>query len=63
MPVISQVSSTQNCESTFPLGSLSGLAEKDGDEEEVTDPAKAMTLEETSRDDNPKTEVASIAVE
>ncbi|NXA14599.1 ZBT44 protein, partial [Sapayoa aenigma] len=31
MPVISQVSSTQNCESTFPLGSLGGLAEKEED--------------------------------
>ncbi|XP_073426157.1 zinc finger and BTB domain-containing protein 44 isoform X1 [Dendrobates tinctorius] len=63
MPVISQVSSTQNCESTFPLGSLSGLAEKEGDEEELTEPAKASPLQETSRDDTPKAEVASIAVE
>ncbi|XP_075695217.1 zinc finger and BTB domain-containing protein 44 isoform X1 [Rhinoderma darwinii] len=64
MPVISQVSSTQNCESTFPLGSLSGLAEKEEeDEEEVTEPGKTIPLEETSRDDTPKTEVASIAME
>ncbi|XP_032326978.1 zinc finger and BTB domain-containing protein 44-like [Camelus ferus] len=28
MPVISQVCSTQNCESSFPLGSLGELAEK-----------------------------------
>ncbi|KAM4016689.1 zinc finger and BTB domain-containing protein 44 isoform 1-T1 [Anomaloglossus baeobatrachus] len=63
MPVISQVSSTQNCESTFPLGSLSGLVEKEGDEEELSQPAKASPLEDTSPDDAPKTEVASIAVE
>ncbi|XP_063799702.1 zinc finger and BTB domain-containing protein 44 isoform X1 [Pseudophryne corroboree] len=62
MPVISQVSSTQNCESTFPLGSLSGLAEKE-EEDEMAEPAKVSPMEETSRDDTPKTEVASIAVE
>ncbi|XP_041090930.1 zinc finger and BTB domain-containing protein 44 isoform X1 [Polyodon spathula] len=34
MPVISQVSSTQNCESTFPLASLGGLGDKEEEEEE-----------------------------
>jgi zinc finger/BTB domain-containing protein 44 len=48
MPVISQVSSTQNCESTFPLGSLGGLAEK---EEEVPGQPKTSACAEATRDD------------
>lgn len=63
MPVISQVSSTQNCESTFPLGSLGSLAEKEGEEEEMTESVKASPMDESSRDDTPKAEVSSIAVE
>ncbi|XP_068096488.1 zinc finger and BTB domain-containing protein 44 isoform X2 [Hyperolius riggenbachi] len=64
MPVISQVSSTQNCETTFPLGSLGSLAEKEeGEEEEMGEPVKASPMDESSRDDTTKAEVSSIAVE
>ncbi|KAM9297032.1 zinc finger and BTB domain-containing protein 44 [Gastrophryne carolinensis] len=55
MPVISQVSSTQNCEGAFPLG---GLVEKEGDEEDPGDPAKAGG----PLDDLPQAEVSSISV-
>ncbi|XP_044538868.1 uncharacterized protein LOC123253789 [Gracilinanus agilis] len=61
MPVISQVSSTQNCESTFPLGSLRGLTEK---EEEMPEQPKASASSETIRDDPPpKLELSSITIE
>ncbi|XP_044522098.1 zinc finger and BTB domain-containing protein 44 isoform X2 [Gracilinanus agilis] len=60
MPVISQVSSTQNCESTFPLGSLSGLTEK---EEEMPEQPKTSASSETIRDDPPKLELSSITIE
>ncbi|KAF6083554.1 zinc finger and BTB domain containing 44 [Phyllostomus discolor] len=60
MPVISQVSSTQNCESTFPLGSLGGLAEK---EEEMPEQPKTSACAETTRDDPPKSELSSITIE
>ncbi|XP_072467708.1 zinc finger and BTB domain-containing protein 44 isoform X2 [Notamacropus eugenii] len=60
MPVISQVSSTQNCESTFPLGSLGGLTEK---EEEVPEQPKTSASTETIRDDPPKLELSSITIE
>ncbi|KAM6173143.1 zinc finger and BTB domain-containing protein 44 isoform 2-T2 [Erethizon dorsatum] len=60
MPVISQVSSTQNCESTFPLGSLAGLAEKE--EEEPAQP-KPSARAEASRDDPPQSELSSITIE
>ncbi|XP_051842626.1 zinc finger and BTB domain-containing protein 44 isoform X2 [Antechinus flavipes] len=59
MPVISQVSSTQNCESTFPLGSL-GLTEK---EEEMPEQPKTSASTETIRDDPPKLELSSITIE
>ncbi|KFP79062.1 Zinc finger and BTB domain-containing protein 44, partial [Apaloderma vittatum] len=45
MPVISQVWSTQDCESTFPLGSLGGLAEK---EEEVPEQPKTNATAEAA---------------
>lgn len=60
MPVISQVSSTQNCESTFPLGSLAGLAEK---EEEVTEQPKTSACAEATGEDPPKSELSSITIE
>lgn len=60
MPVISQVSSTQNCESTFPLGSLGGLAEK---EEEMPEQPKTSACTEATRDDPPKSELSSITIE
>lgn len=60
MPVISQVSSTQNCESTFPLGSLGGLAEK---EEELQEQPKTSAHAEAPRDDPPKAELSSITIE
>ncbi|XP_068935961.1 zinc finger and BTB domain-containing protein 44 isoform X3 [Petaurus breviceps papuanus] len=60
MPVISQVSSTQNCESTFPLGSLGGLTEK---EEEMPEQPKTNASTETIRDDPPKLELSSITIE
>ncbi|XP_020819434.1 zinc finger and BTB domain-containing protein 44 isoform X3 [Phascolarctos cinereus] len=60
MPVISQVSSTQNCESTFPLGSLGGLTEK---EEEMPEQPKTSASTETIRDDPPKLELSSITIE
>ncbi|XP_049634187.1 zinc finger and BTB domain-containing protein 44 isoform X3 [Suncus etruscus] len=60
MPVISQVSSSQHCESTFPLGSLSGLAEK---EEEVPEQPKTSACAEATRDDPPKSELSSITLE
>ncbi|XP_054031945.1 zinc finger and BTB domain-containing protein 44 isoform X3 [Dryobates pubescens] len=60
MPVISQVSSTQNCESTFPLGSLGGLAEK---EEDVPEQPKTNTAAEAAAGDPPKTELSSITIE
>ncbi|XP_023557208.1 zinc finger and BTB domain-containing protein 44 isoform X2 [Octodon degus] len=50
MPVISQVSSTQNCESTFPLGSLAGLAEK---EEEVPEQPKPGVHADAASEDPP----------
>ncbi|KAF4009752.1 hypothetical protein G4228_000880 [Cervus hanglu yarkandensis] len=59
MPVISQVSSTQNCESTFPLGSL-GLTEK---EEEMPEQPKTSASAEATRDDPPKSELSSITIE
>ncbi|XP_021098415.1 zinc finger and BTB domain-containing protein 44 isoform X3 [Heterocephalus glaber] len=59
MPVISQVSSTQNCESTFPMGSLAGLAEK---EEEVPEQPKTSAHAEATRDDPPKSELSSITI-
>lgn len=59
MPVISQVSSTQNCESTFPLGSL-GLTEK---EEEMPEQPKTSACTEATRDDPPKSELSSIIIE
>ncbi|KAM5246767.1 zinc finger and BTB domain-containing protein 44 isoform 2-T2 [Ctenodactylus gundi] len=59
MPVISQVSSTQNCESTFPLGSLSGLAEK----EDAPEPPKTSACAEAPRDGPPKAELSSIIIE
>ncbi|XP_029399128.1 zinc finger and BTB domain-containing protein 44 isoform X3 [Mus pahari] len=60
MPVISQVSSTQNCESTFPLGSLGGLAEK---EEELHEQPKTSAPAEVARDDPPKAELSAITIE
>lgn len=60
MPVISQVSSTQNCESSFPLGSLGGLAEK---EEEVQEQPKTSVHAEATQDDPPKSELSSITIE
>ncbi|XP_047610240.1 zinc finger and BTB domain-containing protein 44 isoform X1 [Phacochoerus africanus] len=60
MPVISQVSSTQNCESTFPLGSLGGLAEK---EEEMPEQPKTSAGAEATRVDPPKSELSSITIE
>ncbi|XP_074072398.1 zinc finger and BTB domain-containing protein 44 isoform X3 [Macrotis lagotis] len=60
MPVISQVSSTQNCESTFPLGSLGGLTEK---EEEMPEQPKTNASTETIREDPPKLELSSITIE
>ncbi|XP_014444138.1 zinc finger and BTB domain-containing protein 44 isoform X2 [Tupaia chinensis] len=48
MPVISQVSSTQNCESAFPLGALGGLTEK---EEDAPEPPKASACAEAARED------------
>lgn len=60
MPVISQVSSTQNCESTFPLGSLGGLAEK---EEELQEQPKTSAHDDAPRDDPPKAELSSITIE
>ncbi|XP_064338298.1 zinc finger and BTB domain-containing protein 44 isoform X8 [Camelus dromedarius] len=60
MPVISQVSSTQNCESSFPLGSLGELAEK---EEEMPDQPKTSVCAEATRDDPPKSELSSITIE
>ncbi|NWW04162.1 ZBT44 protein, partial [Oreocharis arfaki] len=60
MPVISQVSSTQNCESTFPLGSLGGLAEK---EEDVPEQPKTNATAEGAVGDPPKPELSSITIE
>lgn len=60
MPVISQVSSTQNCESTFPLGSLGGLAEK---EEDVPEQPKTNASAEAAPGDPPKSELSSITIE
>lgn len=60
MPVISQVSSTQNCESTFPLGSLGGLTEK---EEELHEQPKTSAPAEAPRDDPPKAELPAITIE
>lgn len=60
MPVISQVSSTQNCESTFPLGSLGGLAEK---EEDVPEQPKTNATAEAAAGDPPKQELSSITIE
>ncbi|PKU34842.1 zinc finger and btb domain-containing protein 44 [Limosa lapponica baueri] len=60
MPVISQVSSTQNCESTFPLGSLGGLAEK---EEDVPEQPKTNATAEAAAGDPPKPELSSITIE
>lgn len=60
MPVISQVSSTQNCESTFPLGSLGGLAEK---EEEMPEQPKTSACAETPGGDPPKSELSSVTIE
>lgn len=60
MPVISQVSSTQNCESTFPLGALGGLA---GKEEEMPEQPKTSACAEPARDDPPKSELSSITIE
>lgn len=60
MPVISQVSSTQNCESTFPLGSLGGLADK---EEELQEQPKTSSPAEAPRDEAPKTELSAITIE
>ncbi|XP_050016005.1 zinc finger and BTB domain-containing protein 44 isoform X3 [Alexandromys fortis] len=60
MPVISQVSSTQNCESSFPLGSLGGLAEK---EEDVQEQPKTSAHAEATQDDPPKSELSSITIE
>jgi len=60
MPVISQVSSTQNCESTFPLGSLGGLAEK---EEDVPEQPKTNANAEAAAGDPPKPELSSITIE
>ncbi|XP_023564840.1 zinc finger and BTB domain-containing protein 44 [Octodon degus] len=50
MPVISQVSSIQNCECTFPLGSLAGLAEK---EEEGSQQPNPIVLADLTREDSP----------
>nr|XP_033773408.1 zinc finger and BTB domain-containing protein 44 isoform X2 [Geotrypetes seraphini] len=61
MPVISQVSSTQNCENTFPLVSLGGLVEKE-EEEELPEQPKPSAISENPRDDTPKTEL-SVALE
>lgn len=60
MPVISQVSSTQNCESSFPLGSLGGLAEK---EEDVQEQPKTSAHAEVTQDDPPKSELSSVTIE
>ena len=76
MPVISQVSSTQNCESTFLLGPLTDREEEDEEEEEagaggalvsVSDERKAVsrsgspdTLEE---DNSQNKERSSITIE
>ncbi|XP_063121803.1 zinc finger and BTB domain-containing protein 44 isoform X4 [Rattus norvegicus] len=60
MPVISQVSSTHNCESTFPLGSLGGLAEK---EEDLQEQPKTSAHDDAPRDDPPKAELSSITIE
>ncbi|XP_069080565.1 zinc finger and BTB domain-containing protein 44 isoform X1 [Pleurodeles waltl] len=65
MPVISQVSSTQNCESTFPLGSLGGLVEKEVEEEEVETPEQPKTSAkaDATNEDPASSELCSIAVE
>lgn len=60
MSVTSQVSSTQNCESTFPLGSLGGLTEK---EEELHEQPKTSAPAEAPRDDPPKAELPAITIE
>ena len=59
MPVISQVSSTQNCVSSFPLGSLAGLAEK----EDVQEQPKNSAQDEATQDDVPNSELSSITIE
>ncbi|XP_060643704.2 zinc finger and BTB domain-containing protein 44 isoform X2 [Anolis sagrei] len=60
MPVISQVSSTQNCESTFPLGPLGGLADK---EEDLPEQPKTVAGAEASREDPLKPGLSSITIE
>lgn len=60
MPVISQVSSTQNCESTFPLGPVGGLAEK---EEDMPEQPKTIVSAEASREEPPKPGLSSITIE
>ncbi|XP_063112162.1 zinc finger and BTB domain-containing protein 44 isoform X3 [Cavia porcellus] len=60
MPVISQVSSTQNCESTFPLGPLAGLAEKD---EETPAQLKPSAHADAPGDEHPQSELSSITIE
>lgn len=61
MPVISQVSSTQNCESTFPLGPLGGLLEK---EEDLPEQPKTLSSAEASQEELPKAAgLSSITIE
>lgn len=60
MPVISQVSSTQSCESAFPLVALGGLADK---EEERPQEPKTGACAEAARDDPPKPELSSVTLE
>ncbi|XP_066564735.1 zinc finger and BTB domain-containing protein 44 [Amia ocellicauda] len=63
MPVISQVSSTQNCESTFPLPPLGALTDKE--EEVVLEEPKtnASSSPEDPEEDPQKKELASITIE
>ncbi|XP_055987438.1 zinc finger and BTB domain-containing protein 44 isoform X2 [Sorex fumeus] len=60
MPVISQVSSTQSCESAFPLGSLGGLTDR---EEERPQQPKTGACAEAARDDPSKPELSSVTLE
>ncbi|XP_005999978.1 zinc finger and BTB domain-containing protein 44 [Latimeria chalumnae] len=60
MPVISQVSSTQNCESTFPLGTLGTLVTKD---EETPEQPKTSDSPEGTEDEPQKKELAAFTIE
>ncbi|KAG5836900.1 hypothetical protein ANANG_G00233580 [Anguilla anguilla] len=75
MPVISQVSSTQNCESTFLLGPLTDREEEEDEEEEeegggrsgglVPDEHKAFggSPDALEEDNSPNKELSSIIIE